>query len=336
MKCARCSNDVQDTAIACPHCGTNTVQDQQAQQHSTKRFSYLPPGTPPWPTIIGEHKYNRETGTHTGFADNHPVAISSPLTRTHKNTGFLKMLSILILMPIIGSLVTLGLLYAQGQFRPGSSSNIASVHHVDNNTTTSSDNADPGVPQGAATPQATSTATVTQTTSQPGSVATLPATTNFKAYTNKDINMSLRYPSDWSVGQVTQGNNTAATLPIQPPQNYGMQMYVEHLTNAFSTFFNDAGELNRRNTQSLFQLQGAHDIQKIASPGAAPTIADTRWEQSDTTLQVGTSPKLHFTTISVQHNGSYYSTYFLMPDSMYQDALQKYIQPLLASMKFLS
>ena len=334
MKCSHCSGDLQDTATTCPQCGAD--QDKQNQQYPATTFSYLPAGTPPWPTTIPGYRHEHET-----FATNQPAPVPTLLSskRERKNTGFLNTLSILILMPVIGSLITLGLLYANGQFMHGSSSNSASTQGTYNNSARSAHHTDSSAPQ-PATPQTTSTplatSEATQTATQTGPASTLPTTRSFRTYSNKDINMSLRYPSDWSLGQTSHANNVVTTLPLQPPQNYGMQIYIEHLTNAFSAFFNDASELNRRNIQSLFQLQNVHDIQKLSSPDAKPTIADATWEQADTTLQVGTSPKLHFTTISVQHNGSYYSTYFLIPENIYQDAMQKYIQPLLASIKFLS
>jgi hypothetical protein len=337
MKCSHCASNLQDTATTCPNCGANVQQEQQDTQQHPQAFSYLPEGTPPWPTTIPEHHHNHVTQAQ--FANNHDsqsTFTNPPSSAKQRRGGLLTILSILVLMPLLGSLITLGLLYAHGQFTPKPAANPMEMLSMYSNPTPDANNATPGTAQATSTGTATETSTPDHTNNQSSPVATLPATTNVKTYTNKDINMSLQYPSDWSLGQISSENSAARTLPIQPPQSYGMQIYIEHLTDAFSAFFTDASELNRRNIQSLFQIQNAHDIQKISSPNTHPTIAGTTWDQADATLQVGTSQKLHFTTISVEHNGSYYSIYFLMPDAIYQDAMQKYMQPLLASLQFSS
>ena len=43
---------------------------------------------------------------------------------------------------------------------------------------------------------------------------------------------------------------------------------------------------------------------------------------------------MHFATISVQHNKLYYTILLLIPDVYYDEAMQKYIQPMLDSLQF--
>ena len=304
MKCTNCSTDLGETTNCCPHCGERNIAEERSITKETasgqdQTVSYLPAGAPSWPTNLASLPRSDKNGMiqmkerESDLAtDPIPFDESAPFTPT--KVPWWRRLGWLVLIPVIGSLILLGLLTVGGTIRTGPSATGGSI-------------------QGSA-----------------------PGMSSFKTYSNQDINMSFQYPADWSTGTMTQEANVSSTVPVNPPQNDGLKMFISHLNGGFSGFFNDATELNRHNLQTLFQIPKVSNIQKVAGAGKQFTIAGMTWEETEATLQIDTSPILRFVTISAMHNGSYYSIYFMLADSVYQQVMQAYIQPLLNSIKFLS
>lgn len=303
MKCSQCSTELPDTTTFCPRCGTGTHTSR------TSRFSYLPPGAPPWPTTVPQQLSNAT------------VAYGAPTIATltdkkvsghsgRKAGNILGIIAVLVIAPLVAALITAATLYSNGQLtglaaKPMNSSNTS------NPTTT--------------TPQPNN--------SQPTN--SLPTPTSFKTTSNTTINMSLKYPSDWTLG--TPQQSTAATsLAINSQDQIGISFVINRLSNAINSSINGVDDLNTSTVQGLQQIQGSHEIQTVQATNASPTIAGEKWSQKDATMLDSQNTKIHFTTIADKHSKSYYVIYFLVPDNIYQEALQKYLNPMLSSVKFLS
>jgi len=56
----------------------------------------------------------------------------------------------------------------------------------------------------------------------------------------------------------------------------------------------------------------------------------------DATFTNSSSVKIDLATISVEHNKAYYNIAILSPDLYYSEAMQKYIQHMFTTFKFLS
>ncbi|GHO87921.1 hypothetical protein KSZ_59270 [Dictyobacter formicarum] len=207
--------------------------------------------------------------------------------------------------PLIAALITAATLYSNGQLnsladKPVNKSNPAAV-----------------------TPQATA------------KTNSLPIPTSFKTAKDANLNISIKYPSDWSLGSPQQ--STAATsLSINSQDQIGISFVINRLSNSVTSSISGVDELNQSTVQSLQQIQGSHEIQTVQATNAKPTIGGEQWTQKDATLLDGQNTKIHFTSIADKHSKSYYVIYFLVPDSIYQEALQKYLNPMLNSVKFLS
>ncbi|GCE05473.1 zinc ribbon domain-containing protein [Dictyobacter aurantiacus] len=301
MKCSQCSADLPDATAFCPRCGTSTYTSR------TSRFSYLPPGTPPWPATIpqqlpGTIEMQNETSTSSINGKKAPA-------RSGRRTGsILGIIAALVIAPLVAALITAATLYSNGQItglaaKPASKSNSQSA---------------------AATPQ---------TSSKPAN--SLPTPTSFKTATNTNINMSVKYPSDWTLGSPQQ--STAATsLTINSQDQIGISFVINRLSSAINNSISSVDDLNASTVQGLQQIQGSHEIQTVQAANANPTIAGDKWSQKDATLLDSQNTKIHFTTIADKHSKTYYVIYFLVPDNIYQEALQKYLNPMLSSAKFLS
>jgi hypothetical protein len=238
-----------------------------------------------------------------------------PVSKPKRSAGsIVRTVALIVLAPLIGIGITLGILASQGLFPPGSA------------------NAQPRnaiIPkQQPATPVAAATPTTTQ--------GSLPAPTSFKTTNNKDVNVSVQYPGDW-VAETPPKSTSFTSLFIHTPQQQqtGIEFFVARYTDTTSASITSPDEINQANVTGIGQQQTGANVQVVSS--GQPTIGGTKWSQEDATYVDSTSStKIHFVTISAQHKKIYYNIAFLVPDQYYGEAMQKYIQHMLDSFQFLS
>ncbi len=302
MNCPRCYTTLADTATFCPHCGT-TVRPV-----SSTTFSYLPSGTPAWP--------NTQTQRPT-YTDN---AVSSLQYRDsihkgeqknkRKTSGTLLIVAILILAPLLGILLTLGILHANGQFPL---------------TTSSPSSATPGTAN-AATPVATSTAGP--------SGNQLPTPTSFQKLTtiSSTLGVTLNYPSNW-VASTPQSSTNYNTVELSQSQS-SIQFSVTRYSSQFSTSIPNADTINQGILQSLSSQSNVSNLQLVQPSTPQRTIGGMPWTELDALLTDTSGNQVQVLTISVQHNKFYYNLLIFIPQSIYSEAMQKYIQPIFDSFKF--
>ncbi len=314
MKCARCSNELSGSSTFCPKCGLNQQNlSYTAPENYTgmgrerpATFSYLPAGTPPWPTSVPQNV--------PGIVSPVPQSQSAPQSRTKvegkpRRTvgGVLSVIAVLVLAPLIGILITFAAI--------GRPATQATPVKTGNSGTQQ---------QKAATP-------APATNGNPS----LPTPTSFKTAKDTNVNISLLYPADW-----TQGNpdrtTTSNSLSISSQQQIGIIFSVTHLNDTVSTSITNPDQINQSYLQQLAQIQGVHGIQSVQAANTQPSIAGAKWIEKDATFLDSSDVKMRFSTISVQHGKSYYVIYFFIPDGIYAEAMQKYIGPMLNSVKFLS
>jgi hypothetical protein len=323
MKCPRCSAELFNSSTFCPQCGFNHQQNLNTPENYTPTsqerpatFSYLPAGTPPWPTTVPQNV----PGVVAASATQSQRAAQAKADEESKprNTvrGVLSVIAVLILAPIIGIMITFATVA-----RP------APVTHAVSPTTSSSSSQQ--------TTDATPVATPA-TTSQGNQDQALPTPTAFKTAKDTNVNISLQYPADWTAGDPKQ-SATAAFFNIVSQGQIGINFSVIHLNDSTSGTISNADQLNQLNIQQLSQVQSVSNIQNVQVTNNQPSIGGTKWIEKDATFLDGSSnTKIHFATISVQHGKSYYIIYFSMPDNIYSEAMKKYIEPMLNSVKFLS
>ncbi len=316
MKCARCSNELSDSSTFCPQCGFSQQQNLNYTSPENyagreRSFSYLPAGTPPWPTSVPQNV----PGIVSHVPQSQPISPLRAKTESKPRRtvgGVISVIAVLLLAPILGILIV-----------------FATIGRPANSTTTpvktsTSSTSSGSQQQNAATP------VPAQNGNQP-----LPTPTSFKTAKDTNVNISLLYPSDWTQGSPKQ-TTTATSLNVASQDQIGISFFVTHFNDSASTSITNADQLNQSNIQELTQFSDVHNIQNVQATNNQPSIAGTKWIEKDATFLDSTNTKTRFSTISVQHGKSYYVIYFFIPDGIYTEAMQKYISPILNSVKFLS
>jgi hypothetical protein len=303
MRCTRCETEFADSATICPNCGTPT------HQGIATTFSYLPPGTPPWPTSVPQRMPQQAP---------QPEQAAQP-TRSSKRgvRNLLIALAIIILTPVVGAGITLASLYSQGQF----SAQASHVHVT----------APPA--QSQATPAATPAA---QGDTQ---ASTLPTPPSFKKTSSTDLNISLQYPSNWQLGTAQKDSYGNNSIIIQSTQYVPMTFQIYRLSTTTSSQFSSADNVDQYLLTTIQQnsQSGSNNLQVTPSASSQPTIGGTKWAQVEAIISdTSSGVKYHFIFSSVMHNRVYYAIIASVPDTYYTDAKQKYIQPMFDSFQFLS
>jgi hypothetical protein len=273
-------------------------------------FSYLPPGAPPWPTTIP-----REFPYKGGAALSSVEETAGSRIKTkprHSVRSVLAIAAILLLTPLIGVAITLGNLYANGQF-PARAEPQASVQ----------------------LPQRQSTPSTSSTPSSQGNQ--LPTPTSFQQSVGAPkVGVSLKYPANW-VEETPQLSSTADFLRLHPQQQQlGILFIIGRFSVDSSTGINNADDMNQANLQAFSSQQGVHNLQLLQNSASQRTIGGTTWTEQDASYQDNNGNTMHFTTISVQRKKLYYTIVLLIPDIYYNEAMQKYIQPMFDSLQFLA
>jgi len=218
---------------------------------------------------------------------------------------------ILLITPALGILSTIGVFtIQQGRFPPHSQGSPSSPWHL------------PGTSGNA-------------NQFSGGSAGILPPPTDFKFTSDASMNISVRCPSDWTVGPADQSGNPDITeFPIIQPGHL-VRMYIARFSSTASSQIAGPDDLNNALIGQMSQSQQFSNFTTVKSPSANPTIGSDQWMEQDATYMGPDHTMSHFSTITVLHNHqNYYNINFVVPQSLYERAMQVYIQPILNSFKF--
>ena len=309
MKCSRCDAELPETATFCPDCGAPIRQERPLT------FSYLPAGAPPWPTTIPQHiarpqedalssRYERKRG---------------PARPKRSAASILAIAAFIVLVPLLGAAATPGILYLNHEFPASAARTPANV----STRTTPGTASTPGT--GAATTPVPST-----------KGGQLPTPTSFKKTKDANLNVSLQYPSDWVTEGPQKLSDGSTSVGIHPSQQIPIEFVFIRFSNSASSSITTPQQANQANIQTVGSSFNAQDLRDVPPANAQPMIGGTKWVEEDVTFLDANGDKFHVSTISVKHENTYYSIIFLVPDVYFTEAMQKYIQPMLNSLQFLS
>src|SRR5258706_16468283 len=106
MNCPQCNTSLPDSATFCYKCGTST---------RSTAFSYLPEGTPAWPTTAPQSPFYTPGATSEVSAQgDEPPFKAGPAKRRRSTRSILLLVAIFVLTPVVGILATLGTLWTNG------------------------------------------------------------------------------------------------------------------------------------------------------------------------------------------------------------------------------
>ena len=304
MNCSRCNTTLPDSATFCPTCGSSTRTELPT-------FSYLPPGTPPWPISIPQELSYKGKVAPSGTE---PTGTKIEVKPRRSLRSILVIAAVLLLTPLIGAGITIGNLYASGQLLSNSST-LPAVH----------------LPQSQNTPSAQGTPSTQGT---PSAQSRLPTPTAFQQSVGAPkVGISLKYPTNW-VEDAPQLSSTTSFLRLHPQQQLGIQFIIGRFTIDSTQGINNADDVNQANLQGFSNQSGVHNFQVLQNSIAQRTIGGTTWAEQDASYQDNNGNTMHFATISVQHKKLYFTILLLIPDVYYNEAMQKYIQPMFDSLQF--
>lgn len=311
MNCSRCQTELPDTATYCTTCGAST------RMSVPSTFSYLPPGTPPWPSTVPSgfsYKPNAALPTPTMSK-----AMGAKAKAKFSTRGLLLSASLLLLAVVLGAGATLGTLYANGKLDSSTNTQVVTVPTPV-----------PTAGANAATPS-TGSNSGTPTSNQ------LPTPTAFqKANNTTNLGVVLKYPSNWTE-EALQTSTTSNFVRLRPQQaNLRILFIIERFSASTSSTFNSATELNNGLLQSLSNSQSISNLQPVQQGTQQRSIGGTNWAEQDAMYTDSGGNKTRLTTISVEHNKLYYNILIISADTYYTEAMQKYIQPMFDSLQFLS
>ncbi len=324
MNCPRCNAEVADSATFCQNCGSSI-------RPTTTSFSYLPAGAPPWPTSSSQlltsiatlpHLSANDTDTATsqnGLASAREAVVRKPERPRRSAGGVFAVVGLLILAVLVGTGLTLFSLYSNGQIAAQAPVRPVSLPKATATTATT-----PGT-----------VASPTTTTNQ------LPAPTSFQNISktgSTGLQASLKIPSNWleDAPQVTNGTTQIA---FHPQQQLGINFVVARLSSTDLASVPNADSLNQVQISGLQNAQGISNLQSVSPVMAQRSIGGETWPEQDATFDASTSSgtlQYHVTSIATQHNKIYYNIFFYAPAVVYNEALQKYFQPIFDSFQFTS
>jgi len=305
MNCPQCGAELSNSATFCHRCGTSL---------RPASFSYLPAGTPPWPSAAPQGYSYVPTATNEAHQKTAaPAVTSAPASKPRRSAGsVLLIIGLLVLSVVIGAGGTAGVLALNGQFAPAPKVRA------------------PSIPTPAPTP---GPGTPTPTTASQGNL--LPAPGSFITINSQAVGVSLKYPGNW-VEDPPQSNSSSTTINLHPQQQIGIDFAVGRLSSSATTQVGSADTFNQENLQSLKTDSNLHNYSEVQPANAAPTIGGVQWVERDATFANNANVVFHLVSISVKRNNLIYNISYFAPDVAYGEAMQKYYSQMLTSFQFTS
>ena len=351
MNCTRCGAVLPESAQNCPMCGLPrqqmtsvsspllplAVSPQQASSVVPSQSAsvmtaipvasvmmqsaspYLPSGAPGWPTtttpVIPANTSIASPAT--------PGTLSSVPYMPGRTKGerraslsarsILIGLAFIILVPLIGAGITYGSLYLNGAVQA----------HMPRQSMAISQ---------APTAQPTTGAGATST---PGSTtATLPTPSKFDTMSSssqKLLGALITYPDGWLEEPQAPQSDGSVVVDFRPQQQLGIVMFLGRLSAASGT----ASDVNSGQIQGLTSLNGVTNVQLVQPANSQPTIGGAQWSEQDATFSDNNATTFSVVSITVKHGTYFYNIFYWSPNQYYSEAVQKYMQPMIKSFKFL-
>ena len=310
MFCPRCNTELSDSASICSQCGSPvSVASPLPSQVST--FSYLPAGTPPWPTTASATLPYHPAGYVQKTIEPAPAPAVVETARRQRKPGSLGLPAVLLLL-LVSILVGGGLAFGTLALQNRGNSSQPTPHI--------------SLTPAVRTPGATNTPSTQGTT--------LPTPTSFQPISNAAVGVATQYPSDWTA-DAPQKSTTSAIISVHPAQPNGIAISFERFTQATSATIKSTSDVNQGNFAQFQSIQSVSNFQAITSTTTQQTVGGAQWDEQDATFS-SNNILYHLTTIAVRYKQMYYDIVYFAPDSVYGQAVQKYFQPMLTSFKFLS
>ncbi|HYT33513.1 MAG TPA: hypothetical protein VEL69_00640 [Ktedonobacteraceae bacterium] len=280
-------------------------------------FSYLPPGTPAWPATVPPMPLAVAAAqTATEMEGERRLAATKPLSARPKRSArsVLVITALFILVPLVAIGATLGTLWYNGEI-PVKTVNASLILPTQ--------------------PPQTPTTSSALTPTTPAQTNQLPTPSSYQTTTIPEVGIALKYPIEW-VKDAPQTTTNSVVFAFHPQQKNGILIYIERFTAATSAKITSTNDVNQGNLTAFQSLQGVTNFHAITPAAAQISIGGVNWDEQDATFSTTQGLLYHLVSIAVQHNQLYYDILYYAPTVVYNEAVQKYFQPMLDSVQFQS
>ena len=321
MLCPRCNTELPDSASVCSQCGSPVFAAPVQPQASS--FSYLPSGTPQWPTTASAQTPYALPGqtqrTQTGTPPVSPV-IEEP-ERPKRKAGSLSLPMVLLLLLasiLVGGGVTFGALALGGRGNSNQPTRIISI------TPPASPTAAPSTTPGTLSP--TPSATSDQ----------LPTPISFQRGVSSDLGFSMQFPSGWVQDKTQQVSNGNKDIVFHPSTQLPVTLFIAQISASNSAQVSSTTDINTANIDGFGTANSLSSPQVLTNTPTSRTVGGVSWDEEDAVFGSSATSSLHVVSLSVKHKVYYYNILFFAPSSAYDEAMSKYYSKMLDSFQFTS
>ncbi len=319
MLCPRCNTELPDSASVCSQCGSPVFAAPVQPQASS--FSYLPSGTPQWPTTASaQMPYTPQTQrTQTGTPPVSPVTEEPERPKRKPGSLSLPMVLLLLLASVlVGGGVTFGTLALGGRGNSNQPARIISI------TPPASPTAAPSSTPGTLSP------TPSATTNQ------LPTPISFQRGVSSDLGFSMQFPSGWVQDKTQQVSNGNKDIVFHPSAQLPVTLFIAQISASNSAQVSSTADINMANIDGFGTANSLPSPQVLTNTPTSRKVGGVAWDEEDATFGSSATNSLHVVSLSVKHNVYYYNILFFAPTSAYDEAMSKYYSKMLDSFQFTS
>ena len=322
MLCPRCNTELPDSASVCPQCGSPVFAAAPMQPQASS-FSYLPAGTPRWPTTDSAQTPYALTGQTQRTYSGTPLATSDMAEpeRPRRKSGSLGLPLVLLLLfasILVGGGLTYGALALQNRNNSPQQTRVISL-----------------TPPASATAAPSSTPGVQSPT--PGVTGNqLPTPISFQRGVSTDLGFSMQFPSGWVQDKTQQVSNGNKDIVFHPSTQLPVTLFIAQISAANSAQVTSTTDINTANIDGFGTANSLSTPQVLTNTPTSRKVGGVSWDEEDAVFGSTSTSSLHVVSLSVKHNVYYYNILFFAPSSAYDEAMAKYYSKMLDSFQFTS
>lgn len=228
--------------------------------------------------------------------------------------GILIGLAFLILVPLIGAAITYGSLYLNGQVQAHAPQKAVSLSKVP-----------------TAQPSAGAGSAVTPTPAT-GNLPTPAKFVTMSSSSQKMLGVVITYPDGWQEQPSAPQSDGSVVVDFHPTQQLGIVMFIGRFPATSGT----TSDVNQAQIQGLSNLNGVSNLQAVQPASPQRTIGGQQWDEQDATFSNSNATTFQVASLTVKHAAYFYNIFYWSPNTYFGEAVQKYLQPMLNSFKFLA
>jgi zinc-ribbon domain len=321
MFCPRCNTELSDSATICSQCGS-PVSATSLLQSRTSTFSYLPVGTPQWPTTASA-PLPYKVATQTAYDPDDSLDEWEPDGPARKRKpGSLSLPAVLLLLFVsilVGGGLSYGAVALQNRANGSQPTHVISLTHA-----------------ATATPGTQSPTPGTQSPTPGVTGDQLPTPLSFQHGVSPDLGFSIQFPAGWIQDKTLQGSNGNKDISFHPSTQLLVTLFIAQISAANSAQITSTIDINTGNIQGFGTNSNLPSPQMLTNTPTSRKVGGVTWDEEDVVFTPTSGSAIHVVSLAVKHTVYYYNILFFAPTSTYDEAMAKYYSKMLDSFQFTS